>query len=188
MDPYLGEIRLLAYVRVPVDWQACDGSLLNLNTYQALYSLLGTQYGGDGRTTFGVPDLRGRVPIGTGSGPNLTPRALGASGGTEVVALTQNQMPAHTHAFNATTAAANSMTPMNNLLGNITGVMANSQIPPNGQTQVGIYQDPPTSPPVTLDATAVSTFSGPANPHLNMMPSMAIGYVICTNGIYPTPN
>lgn len=171
---------------LPANWHVCDGSLQSMSTYQALYAVLGTTYGGDGRTTFALPDLRGRVPMGTGSGPGLTPRTLGAFGGTETVALSAAQMPAHSHAFNATSAAASTLTPRGNMFGNISNVTANLQIAPS-PGQVNIYQDPLTSSLVTLNGNAIST-EGAGAPHDNMMPSAVIQFIICMNGIFPVTN
>lgn len=106
-DPYLGEIRWFPYMRgAPSGWLACDGSVLNVSEYQALASLLGTTYGGDGSSTFGIPDLRGRVPVHQGAGNGLTPRSIGQTGGSETIALNTQQLPQHSHVFQATTAAA----------------------------------------------------------------------------------
>lgn len=189
MDSYLGEIRLFAGnpQRVPAGWHVCDGSVVSVNTYQALFAVLGTTYGGDGVTTFGLPDLRGRVPIGAGSGPGLTPRALASYGGTETVTLTEAQLPAHTHSFSATKSAASTLMPKANMLGDVTGVTANLQINPS-PGQINIYQDPVTSALVTLNAGAMTTASGGNQSHNNVMPSAVITAIICLNGIFPTPN
>lgn len=109
--PFIGEIRMFAFGRTPVGWQACDGSLLPISQYDALFALIGTLYGGDGQTTFGVPDLRGRVPIHQGQGPGLSNYVIGQVAGTETVTVLPTQMPAHTHTLVATTAAATSVTP-----------------------------------------------------------------------------
>lgn len=110
-EPFIGEIRMFGFGRTPIGWQACDGSLLKISDYETLYVLVGTTYGGDGQTTFGVPDLRGRVPVHQGQGPNLTNRPLGQGGGTETVTLTEAQLPSHSHGLLATTAAATSNVP-----------------------------------------------------------------------------
>ena len=96
-EPFLAEIRIVAFNFAPRGWATCDGQLLPISQNQALFSLVGTMYGGDGRTTFGVPDLRGRVPIHRGTGPGLTPRTQGQSGGSETNVLNVNQLPAHSH-------------------------------------------------------------------------------------------
>ena len=98
MEPFLGQIAMFGFNFAPRDWVQCDGQLLPIASNEALFSLLGTIYGGDGRTTFGLPDLRGRAPIGEGRGPGLTTRNLGSSGGRETNQLTVSQMPSHNHA------------------------------------------------------------------------------------------
>lgn len=102
--PFIGEIRLFGFGRTPQGWQACDGSLLQISEYEPLYVLLGTAYGGNGTSTFAVPDLRGRVPVHQGQGPGLSNYVLAQRAGTETVTLTDLQMPAHTHVAQATTA------------------------------------------------------------------------------------
>ena len=95
--PYIGEIRLVGFNFAPRGWMACNGQLLSIATYSALFSLLGTTYGGDGITTFALPDLRSRIPVHQGQGPGLSNYVIGQMSGTESVTLTQNQIPAHTH-------------------------------------------------------------------------------------------
>ena len=107
--PYVGEIRLFGFSRVPTGWFACDGSLQSIAEYQTLYTLLGTTYGGDGISTFAVPDLRGAVPVHQGTGPGLSPRPLGLFGGTESVTLSTDQIPAHQHTPNATSNSASTV-------------------------------------------------------------------------------
>ena len=97
--PYIGEIRWVAFNFAPGGWAFCDGQLLAISSYTALFSLLGTTYGGDGRVTFGLPDLRGRSPLHAGLGPGLTNRNMGEKGGMETVTLTTDEMPSHTHAI-----------------------------------------------------------------------------------------
>ncbi len=108
MEPFLGEIMLFGGSFAPRGWALCDGQILSINQNQSLFSLLGTIYGGDGRTTFALPDLRGRAPLHQGTGPGLTPRSMGYKSGSEQVALSQNQMPSHTHALMASTDEADS--------------------------------------------------------------------------------
>src|SRR5579859_5679426 len=101
-SPYLGEIRLLSYTFAPYGWADCDGSLLSIADNSALYQLIGTTYGGDGQNTFGLPDLRGRLPLHRGQGPGLSQRVLGEISGSESVTLTAGQLPTHLHSFSAT--------------------------------------------------------------------------------------
>src|SRR5580658_7730195 len=112
MTPFLGQLALFPFNFPPRGWALCQGQLLSVNQYQALFSLLGTTFGGDGRTTFGLPDLRGRTPISVGNG-NL----LGAKGGEETHTLTAREVPVHNHTVNGTTNAASAPAPANNLLG-----------------------------------------------------------------------
>ena len=112
-EPFFGEIRLFAGTFAPRGWAFADGQLLAIASNNALFSLYGTYYGGDGRTTFGLPDLRGRIPLHTGQGPGLSNRKLGAEGGRETVTINQNQLPTHNHTpLNATTATGNSLDPV----------------------------------------------------------------------------
>jgi microcystin-dependent protein len=176
MDAYLGEIRLFAGMNAlpPENWAFCDGRLVNISDYQALYSLLGTRFGGDGVRTFALPDLRGKLPIGQGAGPGLTPRYLAQAGGSEKVTLVEAQIPSHSHAFNATTNGAEASSPSN-------GVFAS----PGSN---GFYADMPT-PPVavlTLLGDTIAGTGGGNQPHENRMPTMAMNYIIAMQGLYPT--
>ena len=137
-QPYIGEIRMFAFGTrgAPNGWQACDGSLLPISEYDALFALIGTTYGGDGQTTFAVPDLRGRLPIHQGQGPGLSNYVMGQMAGTENVTLLTTQMPIHTHTMVATTGAATSLTPGNTLLpGSVSG-----QLPPCGAARSTITE------------------------------------------------
>lgn len=176
MDAYIGEIRLFAgrNSQPPANWAFCNGSLLSVNENQALYSLIGTKFGGDGVNTFGLPDLRGRLPMGQGTGSGLTPRYLAQTGGAEQATVVEAQIPTHTHAFNASTAAATASSPTN-------GVVANPS--PNG-----FYADMPT-PPVavlTLLGDTIAGTGGGNQAHENRMPTMGMNYIICLLGNYPT--
>src|SRR5262245_26202423 len=104
-DPFIAEIKMFGGNFAPLGWATCDGQLLPISQYTALFSLLGTTYGGDGVTNFALPDLRGRVPMHPGQGPGLSPRTLGEKAGTETVTLTTAQLPAHNHAANCVTPA-----------------------------------------------------------------------------------
>ncbi|MEQ9567295.1 MAG: tail fiber protein, partial [Pseudomonadales bacterium] len=105
-EPFVGEIRMFAGNFAPRGWAYCDGQLLAVSQNDALFSLLGTIYGGDGRTTFGLPDMRGRIPLHAGTGPGLSPRRLGSKSGSEKETLTVNQLASHSHGFNANTGLA----------------------------------------------------------------------------------
>lgn len=175
MDSYVGDIRLFAGTYAPRGWVLCNGALLSISDYQTLFTLIGTTYGGDGQTTFAVPDLRGRVPVGQGVGPGLAPRVIGQVYGSESVTLLAAQMPQHSHVPSATTAAATSPQPGGMLF---------------AQTGVdNLYGPvPATDPkPETMAPNAVSTAGG-SQAHDNIMPSMAINYIIAVVGVFPSRN
>jgi microcystin-dependent protein len=173
-DPYIGEIRLFGFRRIPSGWQACDGSLLSIAQYDALYTLLGTTYGGDGQTTFGVPDLRGRVPIHQGQGPGLSSYAMGQMSGTETVTLTSAQMAQHTHSLVASTTVGAELTPT----GNVIGATADQELyVPNTSGQISAALDPSVLMP-----------SGGSQPHENCMPTLVVNYCIATEGLWPSQN
>lgn len=170
-EPFLGEIRMFGFSRTPEGWQACDGSLLSIAQNDALYTLLGTTYGGDGVNTFGVPDLRGQIPVHQGAGTGLTPRVLGGFGGSESVTLTPNQIPAHTHGFSATTLAASAAAPGANLeLGAVSGDT--------------LYATDLSVSSVGMSPTC-TTPDGGSQPHDNLMPTLTVQYCIATAGIFP---
>ena len=112
-DPFIGEISLFASNFAPRGWALCDGQLLPISTNTALFALLGTTYGGDGRTTFGLPDLRGRLPVHAGTGPGLTQRRLGERSGVEQVTLSTTELPSHGHAVRGNSGVANRQSPVN---------------------------------------------------------------------------
>ena len=170
--PYLGEIRLFAFGRTPEGWFSCDGSLLPIANHEYLYNVLGTTYGGDGVTTFGVPDLRGRVPVSQGQGPLLTHRQMGEKDGTDAVTLTTAQIPAHRHALAATTATATSATPGPTLApGTVSG-------------DTFYATDIVNATAIALAMPAISPAGG-GQPHANTMPTLAMHYCIALNGVYP---
>lgn len=168
-EAYVGEIRVFAGNYAPQGWALCDGSLLSIAQNEVLFSLLGTTYGGDGQTTFALPDLRGRLPIGMGQGPGLTMRTIGESTGVETVTLTTSQLPPHTHAF-AAGATASSNAPQDKVPAAVTGF--------------NLYSDSATSMQPLAAGTVHPMGSGQA--HDNMMPSIALSFIICLNGIYPS--
>jgi len=182
VDNFVGEIRLLPFNWAPNGWVPCDGRLLNLQQNIALYSLIGTLYGGDGKTTFAVPDLRGRVPVHRNYN-NFSINAqfqVGTKGGAEQVTLTQAQVPSHAHAVGAYNGVADQLLPGGNLLSvPQQGVVSGTTIqPPN------IYDGVGTSL-VTLDPQTVS-ISGSGAGHSNIQPYVTLNYCIATIGIYPS--
>jgi microcystin-dependent protein len=153
----------------PVGWAFCNGQLLPINQNQALFAILGVTYGGDGRTTFGLPDLRGRAPIHFGQGTDLQNYTLGQSGGVETVTLLTTQMPTHTHSFgqNCSTDPGGESSPVNNFLGPV---------------DPGIYS---TTTNAQMAAGNSSTAGG-SQPHENRAPFLAMNYCIAITGIFPT--
>jgi len=173
-DNFLGEIRAFACSYAPEGWALCDGSLLPLNQNQALYSLLGTRFGGNGTTNFALPDLRGRVPIGTGvrgASPAYT-YTIGNNGGSETVALETATMPPHNHYVSVKNALGS--------VGLAGGILA---IPNGGSTQVNIYNTS-TGSTTTLNPDTVGN-TGAGSPHSNMQPFQTINFCIAVLGIYP---
>jgi len=168
-EPFVGEIRMFAGNFAPRGWAFCDGQLLAVSQNDALFSLLGTIYGGDGRTTFGLPDLRGRIPLHQGTGPGLSQRRLGSKGGSENVTLTTNQLASHTHDFNANKADATGAAPQGKVTAKIVG----------GR----LYRTD--SQNTDLASTVVSNTGG-SNSHTNLMPTLCINYIIALVGIYPS--
>lgn len=175
-DPFIGEIRLFAGNFAPHDWALCDGRSLPVNQYQALFAVLGTIYGGDGKTIFKLPDLRGRVPVGMGTGPGLSKYVEGQYGGNEAVTLTTAQIPSHTHDFslNGNSAAGNKTSP----IGNYPATINDN----NQQWGLSGYSD--TSSGVMHGGT--STVTGGNQAHSNLQPYLSINFIIALNGIFPT--
>lgn len=169
-EAYIGEIRMFGGNYAPQNWAPCDGRLLPIADNELLYTLLGTVYGGDGVITFGLPDLRGRLSIGMGQGPGLSRRVQGQSMGVENVTLTLAQTPAHTHAF-AAGGAPSSASPQN--------------LVPATSTGLSLYASA-AAPSAWLAPGTVETVGGAAQPHNNVMPSLAIGFIIALAGIFPS--
>lgn len=168
-EPFVGEIRMFAGNFAPRGWAFCDGQLLAVSQNDALFSLLGTIYGGDGRTTFGLPDMRGRIPIHAGHGPGLSERRLGAKAGAENVTLTVNQLPSHTHPARASTAVGVEADPG----GNVTAA----------STAVNLYFSETADSNMRSDAI---TQSGGSRSHTNLQPFLCIHFIIALVGIYPS--
>lgn len=172
VETFLGEIRMFAGNFAPTGWAFCQGQLLPIAQNQALFSLLGTTYGGDGRTTFALPDLRGRVPVGFGQGPGLSNRVIGDQFGSELVTLNINQMPSHNHTVNAVTTEGNQNLPTNSL-------------PANTKALDKEYSDANAN--TTMKATMVNPTGG-NQPFGVTQPSLGVNFIIALQGIYPSRN
>jgi microcystin-dependent protein len=167
--PFLGEIVLFAGNFAPRNWAFCAGQILAISTNTALFSILGTTYGGNGQTTFALPDLRSRVPVGQGQGPGLSSYALGQQGGTESVTLNSQQLPPHNHNVSAFSDTGDTGKPANNFLSSID----------NG------YKS---SSDGTLMSAAMITGGGGSQPHDNIQPYTTLNYIIAVQGIFPSRN
>lgn len=170
MEPFIGQIIMFGGNFAPRGWALCDGQLLAISSHSALFSILGTTYGGDGVSTFGLPDLRGRVAVHAGTGPGLTPRPLGQKSGAETVTLTTNQIPSHNHSLEGSRGTADSNNPTNNYLG----------VPSSP-----IYENNP--PNVTMGGASIANTGG-GQSHNNMQPFQVVNFIIALEGIYPSRN
>jgi microcystin-dependent protein len=168
-QPYVGEIRMFAGNFPPSGWLFCDGSTLPISEYETLFQLIGTTYGGDGESTFDIPDLRGRVPIHQGTGSEGTSYIIGESGGVETVTLTTQQIPQHNHQLLATQLAGTQPNPGGNILANSQGPQPYLQESPDGN----------------LNAQALSPAGG-SQPHENLQPFLGINFIISLFGIFPS--
>ena len=168
-DPFVGEIRPFGFSFAPVGWAVCAGQLMPISQNTALFSILGTQYGGDGRTNFALPDLRGVVPLHAGQGPGLSLRSIGGTGGTETVVLATAQLPLHTHTAACNDGAGTSYVPTG-------GVWAKDAGGANEYSPAGA---------AALAAAALAA-AGSNAAHDNMQPFLAINYCIALNGVYPS--
>ena len=168
-SPYIGEIRIFAGNFAPRGWMFCQGQTLSISQYDTLFSLIGTTYGGDGQTTFNLPDLRSRIAVHTGTGSTGSSYVLGQAGGAENVALTTAQLPTHTHPAQCNNGAGDASTPAGNFWA--------------GNANSGILQFAATNDS-TMSASQISQ-TGSTQPHNNVMPYLAINYIIALEGIYP---
>jgi len=168
-QPYVGEIRMFAGNFAPAGWMFCEGQLLPISENETLFQLIGTTYGGDGQSTFALPDLRGRVPIHAGSGPSGNTYQLAETGGVEEVTLTTAQIPSHTHPMLASLDIPTLATPGNNV---------------TGQAASKIYRSG--SPGIALIANSVGPTGG-SQPHTNFQPYLCVDFIISLFGIFPSP-
>jgi len=184
MDPFIAQIIMFGGTFAPRGWAFCNGQLLSIAQNQTLFSILGTTYGGDGRTTFGLPDLRGRAPVHAGNGPGLSPTPLGKKGGLETVALIESEMPIHTHGATGKvkTGPDTDLTDVSE--GNLLAHEARG-----GGNALEIYTSSAGSSYMADDSTEISVSSaGGGQPHENRMPYTAINFIISLQGVYPSRN
>jgi len=167
---YLGEIKIVGFNFAPTGWAFCDGQLLPINQNTALFSLLQNFYGGNGTTTFALPDFRGRVPVHRGQGPGLTTRPQGESSGAETVTLNASQMPSHNHPARCNAGLANNQSP----------VGAVNAVEPTGQT--ANYSN--VAPNADMNAAAIANTGGGA-PHNNLQPYLVVNFIIALQGDFP---
>ena len=170
-QPYVGELRMFAGNFAIAGWMFCEGQLLPISEYETLFQLIGTTYGGDGQSTFALPNLSGRVPVHQGNGPGLTNRVIGELGGTEAVTLTSQQIPQHTHAAIVSSSAGS------------TGVPSSSVTLGIADIDLHIIE----SPSVNMNTATIGNTGG-SQPHNNLQPTLAINFIISLFGIFPSPS
>ena len=168
-DPFVAEIRIFPFNFAPTGWALCDGQLMPISQNTALFSLIGTFYGGDGKTTFALPNLAGSAPMHPGQGPGLSPRDLGEVGGEPTVTLIQSEMPVHNHGMAASQAEGGDRSPAASLPAAESGGL-NSYAPPGAPTQM---------------APTMAGAAGGNQPHNNMQPSLVVKFCIALQGIFP---
>lgn len=176
MDPFVAEIRVLPFNFAPKGWAQCNGQLLPISQNTALFSLLGTTYGGDGRSTFALPNMQGNAPMHSGQGSGLSERSLGEESGTETVTLLISEMPLHTHIQQGSDSAATTNVPTN-------------QLPAEGQWDngesfgvIGAYSNQAPNAPMNIQALTVA---GGGQPHGNMQPYLTLNFCIALQGVFP---
>ena len=172
-SPFLGQIMMVGFNFAPRGFATCDGQLLSISQNSALFSLLGTTFGGDGRVTFGLPDLRGRVPIHRGTGPGLTPRSQGHKAGTETATASVGQLPSHTHTMQGSSDFGADTSPANN-------------VPATG-SGVNLYSTDSAATVVSMNAAVVSPTGG-GQAHANVMPFLCVNFIVALFGVFPSRN
>jgi len=172
MDPYVGEIRLFAGNYAPRGWALCDGSIMHVQQNPALFAVIGNQYGGDGQTTFALPNLQGKAPMGQGAGPGLTPRAIATAVGEKTQTLTLDQIPSHTHVPNASNATSGGVDdPANAVWG------ARTNVPASNRAYSATAN-------TDMNPLALSAIGG-GQPHNNMQPYLVLNFIIALEGVFP---
>jgi microcystin-dependent protein len=171
MDPFVAEIRIFPFNFAPKGWAFCDGQILPLSQNTALFSLLGTTYGGDGKSNFALPDMQGNVPMHPGQGPGLSLHDLGETGGSDTVSLLESEIPSHSHSLMASAQPATRTGPANNALARVSGGPT-PYLPPAGAT------------PVSMSDNAIAPAGGD-QPHNNLQPYLTLNFCIALQGVYP---
>jgi microcystin-dependent protein len=169
-DPFVAEIRIFGFNFAPKGWATCDGQILPLSQNTALFSLLGTTYGGDGKSTFALPNMAGNAPMHPGQGPGLSLHDLGEVGGSQTVTLLESEIPAHSHTLMSLAAVGNRTTPVGNTIARVTG--ATPYLPPAGAALVSM-------------APEALTPAGGDLPHNNMQPCLTLLFCIALQGVFP---
>src|SRR5580658_6834866 len=177
-QPYVGLIIMFGGNFAPAGWMTCSGQLLPISEYETLFNLIGTTYGGDGQSTFQLPDLQGRVPIHQGQGTGLSNYTVGQKAGTETVTLSTNQIPAHNHIVAAQSSPGNQSIPVTN------GILATENSTATGGNAFTYL--PPGGTQVAMANTSIAN-SGTSQPHQNIQPVLAVTIVISLFGVYPSP-
>ncbi len=167
-DPYVGEVRLVGFNFAPDGWAFCNGQLLSISQYGVLYNLIGTTYGGDGQSTFGLPNLQGRIPIHQGTLQGGGTYVLGQPGGVETVTVQLAQYPSHSHSIMGTSNSGSSNSQSNNTVGGISAYTPDA--------------------PITAMNGAMIGYSGSSGPHNNVQPYQVLNWIISLFGVYPSPN
>jgi microcystin-dependent protein len=178
-DQFLAEIRIFAGNFAPTGWALCQGQLMAISQNTALFSLLGTNYGGDGKSTFALPNLQNCAPMSFGQGPGLTDRVLGETGGSPNVTVLQSEMPAHSHLFNAVSNPGTTTEAANSWLG------IGQSGPPNQATKAFVYES--ASVNTQMNGLAIGP-AGSSFPHNNLMPYLGLTFIIALQGIFPARN
>ena len=198
MEGYLTEIRLFGPTWSPRNWASCSGQTMPISSFNAVFSLIGTLYGGDGRTTFLLPDLRGRTAVGSGAGIALTPRSNGQAGGSETVTISTSELPAHDHDANTTTPTVSSSTIQINSAASFSSPSPTDGLfaqPQNGIPMYGTAVGPAMSSSMAQltnltfnPLTTILSNNGSSQSHFNIQPYQVTLYIICLSGIYPSRN
>lgn len=180
-DPFIAEIRMFGGPYAPRNWTLCEGQLMQISQYSSVYALVGVMYGGDGRTTFGIPNMKGRAPMHVGTGIGLSPRTQGQMIGYPTVLLNETNLPPHTHHLNGTGADGNSVAAQGKMLGH-----ANKKIGPKPST-MALYNPPNPSSETPMASEAIAQTGG-GQAHENRQPFLGINFIFSLSGTFPSRN